>query len=191
MEKKFLVIVVLIMVSLASCKEKGKQKDTDLATKKTEVVADEIIKRTSISKDGKELEMEFNNAKGTLTLNLNGNTIELVQQKSASGIWYTNEDYELRGKGNNIELKKGNEIVFVHHDEITKTTIKNKAGQTLLLIFNSTTNEAKAYLNGGEQVDLIGQNPESGFWYKNEHYELKGNDTAVVLTQDGKAVFEK
>lgn len=57
--------------------------------------------------------MTFNNSTNTVKLYLNGGEqIELAGEKAASGIWYKNEQYELRGKGLNLELKKNGKIVF-------------------------------------------------------------------------------
>ena len=58
------------------------------------------------------------------------------------------------------------------------------------MTFNNTTNEAKVYLDGGKQIELIGQRPASGFWYKNENYELRGKGENVELTKDGETIFK-
>ncbi len=191
MTKKILTIAVLAALSLNACKETPRQENAETITAESiEKVADDIVTITSTDKDGKELEMSFNNTKGTTTVNFNGEIIELIEQKSASGIWYKNENYELRGKGNDIELKKDGNVVFSHTDDIVTESLKNKEGLTLDITFNNTTNEAKVYLNGGEQIDLVGQKPASGIWYKNDHYELRGKGENVELTKDGKTVFK-
>ena len=41
-----------------------------------------------------------------------GEQIDLVAEKAASGIWYKNDVYELRGKGEKLELSKDGIIVF-------------------------------------------------------------------------------
>lgn len=192
MTKTILTIAILTALFLNSCKETPKQENAETTTTESvEKVDDDIVTSLSTDKDGKKLELIFNNTKGTTTLNFDGETIELVAQKSASGIWYKNENYELRGKGNDIELKKDGKIVFTHKDDIVTTSLKNKEGQTLDMTFNNTTNQAKVYLNGGEQIELVGQNPASGIWYKNDHYELRGKGENVELTKDGKTVFKK
>lgn len=56
--------------------------------------------------------MTFNNTKNTATVVFNNETIELQGQKPASGIWYKNDHYELRGKGEEIELTKDGKTVF-------------------------------------------------------------------------------
>ena len=191
MTKKILTIALLTVIFLSSCNETPKQENAETTTTEAvENVADDIVTSSSTDKDGKKLEMIFNNTEGTATLNFNGETIELVQQRAASGIWYNNENYELRGKGNDIELTKDGKIVFEHKDDIVVSSLKNKEGQTLDMTFNNTTNQAKIYLNGGEQIELVGQNPASGIWYKNDHYELRGKGENVELTKDGKIVFK-
>lgn len=188
---RIFTIAMLTVFLLNSCKETPKQKNVETtATEATKKVADDIVTASTTDKNGTVLEISFNNTKGTATLNFKGETIELVQQKSASGIWYENESYELRGKGNDIDLKKDGNLVFTYKDEIVKTSLKNKEGQTLDMTFNNSTNRAKIYLNGGEQIELVGQNPASGIWYKNDHYELRGKGENVELTKDGKIVFK-
>jgi len=191
MTKKILTIAMLMALFLNSCKETPKRGNAEFTTTESvEKVDDDIVKISSTDKDGKKLEITFNNTNGTTSLNFNGEIIELVAQKSASGIWYKNEDYELTGKGNDIELKKDGKVVFTHRDDIVITSQKNKEGQTLDMTFNNTTNQAKVYLNGGEQIELVGQNPASGIWYKNDHYELRGKSENVESTKDGKTVFK-
>ena len=153
MTKNMLTIAILAAsLFLNSCQEASKQENVEMATKETVEKGDnEIVTTTSTDKDGKKLALTFNNTKGTATLNFNGETIELVAQKAASGIWYKNDQYELRGKGNDIELTKDGKVVFTHTDDVVRKSLKNKVGQTLDMTFNNTTNEAKIYLNGGEQ----------------------------------------
>lgn len=81
-------------------------------TESVEKVDDGIVKSSSTDKDGKKLELTFNNTKGTVTPNFNGETIELIAQKSAKGIWYKNEHFELRRKGENVEFTKDGKTVF-------------------------------------------------------------------------------
>ncbi|MBJ7883135.1 lysozyme inhibitor, partial [Gelidibacter salicanalis] len=48
----------------------------------------------------------------------------------------------------------------------------------------------KAYLNGGEQINLVEEKAASGIWYKNDHYQLQGKGDSYELTKDGKIVFK-
>ena len=111
MTKKFLTIAMLAALFLNSCKEAPKQENTETpTTESVEKAADDIVVLSSTDKDGKKLEMSFNNTKGTATLHFIGETIELLDQKPASGIWYKNDNFELTGKGNDIDLKKDGKV---------------------------------------------------------------------------------
>ncbi len=192
MTKNILTIGVIAALSLNSCKENPKQENIEITTTETvDKVADQFVTTTSIDKDGQKLEITFDNTKGTASVDFNGETIKLDQQKSASGYWYKNDNYELLGKGNNVQLKKGEEVVFEFEDDIVTNTLKNKDGQTLDMTFNNTEGTVKVYLNGGEQIDLVAEKAASGIWYKNDQYELRGKGEDLELKKDGKIVFKK
>src|SRR5690606_39683449 len=151
MIKHLLTFTMLSALFLNACKEAPKQENVDTEiTETVEANTDDFVTTTTINKDGKQLEIVFNNTKGTATFVFDGETVDLQQEKSASGFWYKNDTYELIGKGNNIQLKKGDVVVFEHEDEIIHTSYKDNKEATLDLTVNATTNEAKAYLNGGE-----------------------------------------
>lgn len=188
MTKRILTFAVLTALILSSCTGTSKKENAETTT--TETVADNIVTVSYADEDGKELDVLFNNTKGTATATFEGETIELVQQKSASGIWYMNDQYELRGKGNDIDLMKDGELIFSHKDVIVTSSLTNKEGHTLDMTFNNTTNTAKIYLNGGEQIDLVGQKPASGIWYKNDQYELRGKGENLKLAKDGEIIFK-
>ncbi|MDQ6531951.1 MliC family protein [Flavobacterium sp. LHD-85] len=191
MKTKKIISAILIILFLNSCKESPKQKETEAAeTKKTEQTNDEIVTNYAVSKDGKKLEMSFNNTKNMVFLNFNGDNIELTGQKPASGIWYKNDHYELRGKGNIVELKKDGKLIFTNNDKIVITTIKNDKNQTLEMIFDNTANTATVYLDGTE-INLNGQETASGIFYKNEQYQLRGKGENIELNKDGKVIFKK
>lgn len=190
MANKILVIAMLTVLFLNSCKETPTQESAENTTSETfKNGVDDIVTSTFTDKDGKKLELTFNNTKGTATLSLNGETIELVAQKSASGIWYKNENYELRGKGNDIQLTKDGNVIFEHQDDKVNVEAKNNLGDVLNMTFNNTEGTVKAYLNGGEQIDLVEKKAASGIWYKNDHYELSGKGDNYTLKKDGKTVF--
>lgn len=181
--KNFAITIIATLLFI-SCSNSPKQENSSTTTK------DEIVLISSTNKTGKTLDISFNNTKGTATLSYDGDTIELIAQKSASGFWYKNDQYELRGKANDIVLKKNDTVVFEHQDDIVTSSLTNDEGNTLDIIFNNTTNTAKAYLNGGEQIDLVGEKPASGIWYTNEHYELRGKGEKLELIKDGTIVFK-
>lgn len=192
MKKHILAVTMLTALFLTSCTETSQQENNDaVTTESVESATDDIVTSSLTDKAGKKLDMTFNNTEGTATLNLEGEIIELTQQRSGSGIWYTNDHYELRGKGNDLDLKKDGNVIFTHKDDIVTSSLKNSEGQTLDMTFNNTTNQAKIYLDGGEEIELVGQKPASGIWYKNDQYELRGKGEDVELTKDGVTVFKK
>ncbi|WP_027126536.1 MliC family protein [Gelidibacter mesophilus] len=188
MTKHILTMGVLATLFLNSCKETPKQNNAERPT--TETVADDIVKSTSTDKNGKTLDIIYNNTKGTATITYNGETIDLIQEKSASGIWYKNENYELRGKGNDIQLSKNGNVIFEHQDDIVNVESKSTSGDVLNMTFNNSEGTVKAYLNGGDQIDLVQKKAASGIWYHNDTYELRGKGDHYELSKDGKTVFE-
>ncbi|RQO38164.1 hypothetical protein DBR39_14950 [Chryseobacterium sp. KBW03] len=123
MKKHIFITAALAALFLTSCNKEKKATDSapasvdSIASKPSDSAAvsgtqDEIVKSTSKDSSGKTLEMTFNNTKNTATVVFNKETIELQGQKPASGIWYKNDHYELRGKGEEIELTKDGKTVF-------------------------------------------------------------------------------
>lgn len=108
----FLTIIIMAGIILISCDKFPKQEAQKKASKISEIKADNIVSSTSTDKNGVILLMVFNKTKGTARIIFNRETIELINQNPGSGVWYKNNNYELRGKGNDIELKKDGEIVF-------------------------------------------------------------------------------
>ncbi|HMT70697.1 MAG TPA: hypothetical protein PKD16_11075, partial [Saprospiraceae bacterium] len=58
----------------------------------------------------------FDNAKGTATVQYNGETIELITDNPASGISYKNDHYQLMGKGEYVEFSKDGNLIFKSDD---------------------------------------------------------------------------
>lgn len=191
MTKTILPIAMLAALFLNSCKNTPEQNTTE--TTITETVGnttEDIVETTILNNEGKTLEMVFNNTKETATLIFNGKTIELNSEKAASGIWYKNKNYELRGKANDVQLSKNGEVIFKHKDNVVHSEIKNDKGDVLTMTFNNTAGTVKVYLNGGEQIDLIAEKAASGIWYKNSQYELRGKGDNYQLTKNGKTIFK-
>ncbi|MBS1680477.1 MAG: MliC family protein [Bacteroidetes bacterium] len=103
--KHIKIVAALLFIFLsASCKE------IKLANK-----TDEIVTSTATDENGKILTMVFNNTKNTATLTLERTAIKLKRQIAASGIWYINKHYELRGKGKDILVTKDGVILFKNY----------------------------------------------------------------------------
>lgn len=179
---KFLTIAILSALFFTACKDKPREENSEVITAESVgSPADDIVTSTSTSKDGKEVKMRFNNTKGTATLNFEGETIEMEQQRAGSGIWYKNDHYELRGKGNDIQLTKDGIVVFEHMDDIQSIEAKKNNSEVLNMTFNNSDGTVKAYLNGGEQIDLKEKKAASGIWYSNDNYELSGKGDHYTL----------
>lgn len=123
MKKHIFIAAAFAALFLTSCNKEKKATDStatfvdSIASNPSDSAAvsgtqDEIVKSTSKDSSGKTLDMTFNNTKNTATVVFNNETIELQGQKPASGIWYKNDHYELRGKGEEIELTKDGKTVF-------------------------------------------------------------------------------
>ena len=164
MKKQILIITSLsVGLILSSCNQQTKQEEKEET--KTETTAsspNEIANQSLTDKQGNKLDMVFDNAKDVVTISFNGESSELASQKPASGIWYKNDHYELSGKGNDIQLLKDDKVIFEHQDDKVEIVAKNDKGDVLNLTFNNTEGTVKAYLNGGEQIDLVEQKSASG-----------------------------
>ncbi len=192
MAKRILALGLVLAFVFNACTDATKQGSAENAkTKSGEESAEAPVKVSYTDKSGKQLEVTFDYSKGIATALLDGKTIELKEQKSASGFWFKNDDYELTGKGNDVVLQKGEQVVFEHKDDIVVSSIKDKDGQTLDITFNKTAGTAKVYLNGGEQIDLVAEKSDSETHYKNDKYELKVKGENYELIKDGKTVFKK
>lgn len=131
MIKKIFAVSAIAALTLVSCKKENLNTETSTGTDSTaiapmdstkqsaqdsltvnETKSNDIVKTSIADKNGKKLEMTFDNSKNTATLLLDGETIELQGQKAASGIWYKNDHYELRGKGSENELLKDGKLIF-------------------------------------------------------------------------------
>ncbi|MCS4301621.1 MliC family protein [Chryseobacterium sp. BIGb0232] len=204
MKKNIFGMAVLAALTLTSCKQEKATPEASSETQSAESVnndsiiaaapANDIVKSTLKDNSGKTLEVTFDNTKDIATLVFNGESLELKGQRPASGIWYKNDHYELRGKGDDVQLSKDGKVVFqsaastATADDILKSTLKDNSGKTLEVTFDNTKDIATLIFNG-ESLELKGQRPASGIWYKNDHYELRGKGDDVQLSKDGKVVF--
>lgn len=76
------------------------------------IKSQEILQDTITNQEGMVVVMTFNNKKQTATLVWQGETIELKQDRMASGIKYSNPTYELTEHQGTLTLKKGGNVVF-------------------------------------------------------------------------------
>lgn len=187
----FILASITVATFLASCNQQQKQENTEgVKTEVTVKSSDDIVTQSLTDNAGNKLDMTFDNSKDIVTITFKGETAELTAQKAASGIWYKNDHLELIGKGNDITLSKDDQVIFKHQDDKVAIEAKSDKGDVLNMTFNNTEGTVKAYLNGGEQIDLVEQKSASGIWYKNDHYELTGKGDKYELQKDGKTVFK-
>ncbi|MBU2949942.1 MliC family protein [Tamlana agarivorans] len=109
MIRKVLTIIIVFSLVLISCKE---VQSNETGVKPMEVVTDEIVESTVTDESGKTLYMTFNNTKGTVTIDFEGEITELKRERTGSGFWYKNDTYNLRGKGESMILKRDDVVVF-------------------------------------------------------------------------------
>ena len=115
MNNKILIfsLVTFAFISMISCKDK-----------QTQSAPSDIVKSTAANKDGQKLEMTFDNAKGTATVQYNGETIELITDNPASGMSYKNDHYQLMGKGEYVEFSKA----MIHFMKNNQAITDNSGG---------------------------------------------------------------
>ncbi|REC63131.1 hypothetical protein DRF65_07870 [Chryseobacterium pennae] len=124
MKKNIFGMAVLTALTLTSCKQEKATPEASSETQSAESVnndsiiaaapASDIVKSTLKDNSGKTLEVTFDNTKDIATLIFNGESLELKGQRPASGIWYKNDHYELRGKGDDVQLSKDGKVVFAN-----------------------------------------------------------------------------
>lgn len=180
---------MLSALALTSCNNSSNEEVNEVTTEKTDESNDDIVKTTSVDQAGNTLDVTYNNTKGTATLSHDGETVVLESERPASGIWYKSGNFELSGKGEEIELKKNEEVVFSNVNDIVKTTATNAAGETMEMSYNNTKGEVTVYFKG-EMIEMKSEKPASGIWYTNDQYELRGKGEQVELKKDDKSIFK-
>lgn len=110
---KLLAILFVTSALLTACKQPANQSNTDIdMTQSSTAAAGEVINQSMTDEQGNTLDMTFDNARDVVIIEFKGETAELASQRPASGIWYANDEYELRGKGENYTLIKDGTTVF-------------------------------------------------------------------------------
>jgi hypothetical protein len=85
-----------------------------------------IIHATIKNKSGQSRKVAFDNIKNIAIVNVNNENIVMNGQTPASGMWYIKDDYELRGKGDEITLSKGKQTIFTNLEETHVNPIEAK-----------------------------------------------------------------
>lgn len=111
---KKLVLFFACAAMLAACNNGNEKKSSEapVAGPSTVAATPDIVKSRAIGTEGTSMEMSFDNDKNEASLDFNGERLVLQGQRPASGIWYKNDHYELRGKGEELELTKDGKSIF-------------------------------------------------------------------------------
>lgn len=116
--KKVFILPLLVGLVMVSCskEEEKKQEEAGVQTEVVDVPKDsmEIVNTIIKNKSGEELQLIVNNKDNNATVVFKGDSIQLNEKPAASGIWYVNDQYELRGKGEQVELTKDGQSVFTN-----------------------------------------------------------------------------
>ncbi|MCO5267363.1 MAG: MliC family protein [Brumimicrobium sp.] len=99
---KKLIFILVFICSIYACESNEPEINS----------SGEIVSLIYTDAKEQQLHLVFDNSKDIVTITFNGDVAELPSQKAASGIWYENDQYELRGKGEHITLYKDKKIVF-------------------------------------------------------------------------------
>lgn len=155
-------LVICTGLTLISCNEVAKSNNKEAASPETVIRSnDEIATNTAIDESGRKLVMEFNNTKDIVTVKFNDEMLELVSQKPASGIWYKNDHYELRGKGEEVELLKDGQPVFNNNKEASNIVNADKLTDDKWWVgkhFTTNNPVSKNPEEGGADFLIINQN---------------------------------
>jgi membrane-bound inhibitor of C-type lysozyme len=121
MRIKFLILPLFASIFLVSCKNDPKSEEVIPANPSvdTEVVTEpkdslELINTTIKNIEGEDLQLIVNNKDNDATVIFKGDSIKLSEKPAASGIWYANDHYELRGKGEKVTLTKDGTTIFTN-----------------------------------------------------------------------------
>jgi len=104
---------LLASLWLSSCQPtEKKNKESPSQTAAQASKGDSIVRDTVTNRQGVKLAMAYNNAARTATFVLKGEVIQLKQDTVASGIKYSNANYEYSEHQGVIILRKGGNVIF-------------------------------------------------------------------------------
>ncbi|RFC53405.1 MliC family protein [Brumimicrobium aurantiacum] len=104
---KAIIVLTLSTLLSVSCTYSPSAKTT-ISTEQNEDTV-----QTKIENEDGTLNILFDNINNTAIIQLNnGEKIKLKSKKPASGMWYANDQYELRGKGEHFDLYRNDKKVF-------------------------------------------------------------------------------
>ncbi|MBL1409039.1 MliC family protein [Sphingobacterium faecale] len=116
MEKRYWsLLLVGALLGTTACQNGNKQQTEDQSTGLETPIKTEVPKLIidSLTDDkGNKLNLTFDNAAGTATLIFGKDTIHMIQDTTASGIQYSNENYTFTEHQAEAILTKNGTVVF-------------------------------------------------------------------------------
>ncbi|MCC9070204.1 hypothetical protein LNQ49_01115 [Flavobacterium sp. F-65] len=113
--------IMIAALAISSCKNDSKEtkldKDSTSIESTEAITSAEIITDTVTNSEGIQLITNFDNEKGTLTIDLSGEKIEMVQDTTASGVKAHNDKYEYTNWHGETQLKKDGKVIFFTKDK--------------------------------------------------------------------------
>jgi len=199
MKKTVFVIALISGAMLVSCNSRNKQQvsevdeievmEPDVTAVETPIPSEGIVSSTVTDNNGNSLDLRYNNDLGTATVELDGETIYMTQDTTASGVRMHNNEYQYEEWQGHVVLKKNGQTVFDNKDEATGSAT-NKQGKKLNMKFNNNNNTATIKLDNGEDIMLRADTTASGMRYSNNDYVLEEWQGHTVLKKNGKVVFD-
>ena len=112
MKKQLWISIALIGLLSSACVHTSQHR-VNTTTKSQDNIPRDTVNAQLRDDKGQILEITFDNSSNSAKIKLNGaEPIILEGQRAASGIWYKNERYELRGKGQQVSLSKDGQVLF-------------------------------------------------------------------------------
>ncbi len=129
--KKIIVLFALLamLMGFVSCEKKEQEKmaKTEMSEdsmKEDSMSGDSMMAEDSETREesltdaeGNKLDLFFNFKEETVKISFNGEEALLKQEVTASGYRYSNDEYELDGKGESVWLRKGETVIFKYEVE--------------------------------------------------------------------------
>lgn len=176
---KKVVLICAGAALLAACNNGAEKNvaEAPTATQPSVTATPNIVKSRAIGAEGTSVEMSFDNDKNEANIDFKGEQLVLKGQRPASGIWYKNDHYELRGKGEELELTKDGKSVF-------KSSHSIMYGERPLFIAAQTEPcSAGAMKKDCMKVKYRADNPEWELFYDNiEGFTYEpGNEYELIV----------
>lgn len=142
------MIIAGAMVFAVSCKKETNKVETnnnttitvDSANAKGEAKTFDVSVAKVTNKNGQTLETTFNPEKENVTIVFMKDTMVLKQQPSASGIRYSDKNYEYCEWQGEVELKKNGKTIFMHKPDkntVTEEKFVSNDGKELKAVYKT------------------------------------------------------